>query len=53
MARIPPPTTDDLLKAQAEENLEFLRRLRRHTLEQLRRVGKSSAARAPKAGRDV
>ena len=53
MARTSPQTTDDLLRAQAEENLEFLRRLRRHALEQLRRVGKSSAARAPKADRDV
>jgi hypothetical protein len=43
MAQTPPETTDHLLEAQSEENLEFLRRLRRHALEQLRKVGVSSS----------
>jgi hypothetical protein len=42
MAQTPPETTDHLLREQAEENLEFLRRLRRHALEQLRKVAASS-----------
>ena len=38
-----PPETADLLRAQSEENLEFLRRLHKHALEQLRKVGVSSS----------
>jgi len=40
------PNSDDLLRAQKEDNLEFLRRLRHHALGQLRKM------RSPPASKD-
>lgn len=47
-----PPDVNALLRANLDENLAFLRRLRRHGLEQLRRIDTTSTkAQRPRPAR--